>query len=413
VDIKRDATSDLLDSANWDKIFTEITAGEWDVLLLSPPCSTWSRARFRYAGKFGAKPLRSSTYVWGFPWLEASQRELADRGNFFIHQCIRAVKLQLSVGKFFLWEHPEDLGTTSQGDHPASIWQLPEVRALGANAATWALHQCNFGGSSSKPTRLLSNLPAALPLHMGWPKFSTSGSYDGPLPRCPHKWHEPLVGWQGDAYRTSGAEAYPPPLCQYFANLIMSLLHVLSSTEDLHVSNALPSAEDLAKLLPPGHLTTQDVTSLVPLLELEEPHLATGQKAGGAFFAGAYAKGGLVGLPFTSLAIFVNVQTKMHKDVYNAWEGNRVVLIGFSVRHTDDLPLEQLQLLRDLGFQLPSAPVAQGEEGAVGGQSVADTLAGPVIRDPVDHSALGAMDLMHAKEPHEFVDGLGLCSPGR
>ncbi|CAE7237298.1 unnamed protein product, partial [Symbiodinium microadriaticum] len=445
IDIKRDATSDLLDSANWDKIFTEITAGDWDVLLLSPPCSTWSRARFRYAGKFGAKPLRSSTYVWGFPWLEASQRELADRGNFFIHQCIRAVQLQLSVGKFFLWEHPEDLGTTSQGDHPASIWQLPEVRALGANAATWAIHQCNFGGSSSKPTRLLSNLPAALPLHMGWPKFATSGAYSGPLPRCHHKWHEPLVGWQGDSYRTSGAEAYPPPLCQYFANLIISPLQMLSSTEDLHVSTALPSAEDLAKLLPPGRLTNQDVASLVPLLELEEPHLATG-------------------LPFTSLAIFVNVQTQMHKDIYNApfdnlaiglsnfthgeiwcerssgtverlvkgvptkgvllavaqrpcvlpahecfhateaWEGNRVVLIGFSVRHIFNLPADQLQLLRDLGFQLPSAPVAQGEKGAVGVEPF----------DPFTSRAFGQpLTCRHAKEPHEFVDGLGLCSPGR
>ncbi|CAE7254008.1 unnamed protein product [Symbiodinium microadriaticum] len=316
-------------------------------------------------------------------------------------------------------------------------------------------------------------------------------------------------------------------------------------------------------------LTTQDVASLVPLLELEEPHLATGRLLAQTF----------PGLPFTSLAIFVNVQTKMHTDIYNApfdnlaiglsnfthgeiwcerssgtverlvkgvptkgvlldvtqrpcilpahacfhateaWEGNRVVLIGFSVRHIGNLPLEQLQLLRDLGFQLPSTPVAQGEKGAVGGQSVADTPSGPVIRDPgsssavshprasqsgadtpsgpvirdpVDHSALGAMDLMtlgcefqsaeglivvsdsesdkevsaaaslgpvppaspvehgfpkladgvgldtrataagvepfdpftsrafgqpltcrHAKEPHEFVDGLGLCSPGR
>ena len=313
------------------------------VLLLSPPCSTWSRARFRYAGKFGAKPLRNSAYVWGFPWLEASQRELADRGNFFIHQCIRAVQLQLSVGKFFLWEHPEDLGATSQGESPASIWQLAEVRALVANGATWALHQCDSGGSSSKPTRLLSNLPAALPLHMGWAQFTSSGFYSGALKRCKHRWHEPLVGWKGDAYRTSGAKAYPPPLCQHIAQLIMSPLQVLSSTDALQTSPALPSAEDLTCLLPSGRLTTQDAASLVPLLELEEPHLATGQKAGGAFFAGAYAKGGLVGLrkschsfphcvkifarllaqtfpgyPSTSLAIFVNVQTLMHKDVYNA-----------------------------------------------------------------------------------------------
>ena len=202
--------------------------------MLSPPCSTWSRARFRYSGKFGAKPLRNSTYVWGFPWLESSQRELADRGNLFIQQCARAVQLQLAAGKYFLWEHPEDLGRTSNGESPASIWQISEVRSLLSEAgSTWAINQCDLGGSSAKPTRLLSNLPAAVPLHMGWPAFGSSGEYAGPLKRCKHGWHEPLVGWQDGQYRTSGAEAYPPPLCQYFANLIISPLRVLSGTDTI------------------------------------------------------------------------------------------------------------------------------------------------------------------------------------
>ena len=89
-------------------------------------------------------------------------------------------------------------------------------------------------------------------------------------------------------------------------------------------------------MLPKDCVSVQDAVSLVPLLDLEEPHLAAGTLKGGAFFAGAYAKGGLAGLRkschshpgcvqvftkllfrlfpgyrFTSLAVFVNVQTSM------------------------------------------------------------------------------------------------------
>ena len=546
-------------------MFSEITNGDWDVIMLSPPCSTWSRARFRYSGKFGAKPLRNSTYVWGFPWLESSQRELADRGNLFIQQCARAVQLQLATGKYFLWEHPEDLGRTRNGESPASIWQIPEVRSLLSEAgSTWAINQCDLGGSSAKPTRLLSNLPAAVPLHMGWPTFGSSGEYAGPLKRCKHGWHEPLVGWQDGQYRTSGAEAYPPPLCRYFANLILSPLRVLSCTDSIS-SVSLPTAEDVASLLPKDHVSVQDAASLVPLLKLEEPHLAAGTLQGGAFFAGAYAKGGLVGLRkschshplciqvftrllcrlfpgcrFTSLAVFVNVQTSMHKDSYNdafpnlvvalsnfthgeiwqedpsgpvqrsvqgspragvlldvakapvvlhahssfhatePWEGNRIVLVGFSVRHVQDLPPEHQLLLTSLGFRwqhasitpgakgvassvpfIPQAPTAAGKDASTGepvarspqesGPSGKRTASGETVArspqepgscggpfpsspksrglpssdpnadepyvesfDPATSRAFGQpLVCRHAKEYHEFVDGLGLCSPGR
>ena len=448
VDVKRDAASDLLDPAIWESLVAEITNGEWDVIMLSPPCSTWSRARFRYSGKFGAKPLRNSTYVWGFPWLESSQRELADRGNFFIQQCARAVRSQVAAGKYFLWEHPEDLGRTVNGESPASIWQLPEIRSFVLEAgSTWAINQCDLGAGSAKPTRLLSNLPAAIPLHMGWPAFGPSGEYAGPLLRCRHGWHEPLIGWQQGQYRTSGAEAYPPPLCQYFATLIVSPLRVLTSTETVSALR-LPTAEDVASMLPKGCVSVQDAASLVPLLELEEPHLAAGTHKGGAFFAGAYAKRGLVGLRrschthptcilvftkllcrlfpgfrFTSLAVFVNVQTSMHKDIYNdacpnlvvalsdfkqgaiwqedptgpvqrsvqgtlrsgvlldvakapvllhahscfhatePWEGQRVVLVGFSVRHVQDLSSHHKALLDRLGFRWQPASVAQEAKG--------------------------------------------------
>ena len=48
IDICRDGTkSDLSKKALWDSLEKEICSGAWDVVILSPPCSTFSRARYR------------------------------------------------------------------------------------------------------------------------------------------------------------------------------------------------------------------------------------------------------------------------------------------------------------------------------------------------------------------------------
>ena len=205
--------------------------------------------------------------------------------------------------------------------------------------------------------------------------------------------------------------------------------------------------------------------------------MAAGTLKGGAFFAGAYAKGGLVGLRrschthptciqvftkllcrlfpgfrFTSLAVFVNVQTSMHKDIYNdafpnlvvalsdfkhgaiwqedptgpvqrsvqgvlrsgvlldvakapvllmpttcfhasePWEGQRVVLVGFSVRHVQELSSQQKALLDRLGFRWQLASVAQEAKGVAAsfpsfgkGAASVETVA----RSPQEPESLG------------------------
>ena len=116
---------DFLDDENREEYIACIVAGQIDVIILSLPCGSWSRAN--WANNKG-------------------QRRRAERGNALVHFSIRAIvtaqqrKAEGSLVRCFL-EHPEDLGRV--GPHslhqrvPAAIWQLDEVRkAFGDNKAT-------------------------------------------------------------------------------------------------------------------------------------------------------------------------------------------------------------------------------------------------------------------------------------
>ncbi|CAE7430284.1 unnamed protein product, partial [Symbiodinium sp. CCMP2456] len=237
---------------------------------------------------------------------------------------------------------------------------------------------------------------------------------------------------------------YPPSLCKYLATFLVSPLRLES-------------------------VSIQDASSLVPLLDLEEPHLAANTHKGGAFFAGAYAKGGLVGLRkacqlqsrctkvfahllarlfpgfyFTSLAVFVNVPTAMHRDVHNAPYPNIIVALsdfkngqiwqedpaGQVLRQVQGSDRKSYSVSGIFGATHASHPGGlaelmtmgidfQSTEGLV---VVSDTESEPEAGkdtsvapfDPVTSRAFGQpLTCRHSKEYHEFVDGLGLCSPGR
>ena len=51
---------DLLDSETAAKIEARISEGDFDLIILSPPCASWSRAN--YAGGVGPKPCRSKEF---------------------------------------------------------------------------------------------------------------------------------------------------------------------------------------------------------------------------------------------------------------------------------------------------------------------------------------------------------------
>ena len=93
------------------------------------------------------------------------QQRRADNGNEFIHFSIRAIITAQGAKRrgrrvMSLLEHPEDLGRVPRGV-PASIWQLPELRAAFGefDFVTVAGYQCQFEGvDRPKPTRLLSDI---------------------------------------------------------------------------------------------------------------------------------------------------------------------------------------------------------------------------------------------------------------
>ena len=436
-DIRRDPSFDLSSAQSWQCILEKIKTGHYDVLMLSPPCGTYSRARHRSLGKGGPVPLRSSLYPWGFPWLSTTNQAKAQLANFFVKQCFLAIESQIQANKFWMLEHPEDLGKTKSGEFSASIWQLPELRALvDMSGSTWAVHQCIFGAETSKPTRLASNLPACAQLGKSWPSLSSGGDYAGPLLCCPHGSRPPLIGFRHGQFATSGAEAYPSAFCKYLAQFILSAL-AAANTGDISSSE---DAEQLSRRLLQGSPTVPSALSVALRLPREDAHKATMAQHGGAFYAGAFLRGGLYGLRaacrshpnsvqvftallrqhfpgrlFSSLGVFVNIQTAMHRDSRNAahpnllfalssftggqvwcespegtvsrivqgvptpgvllevadspqvldahrcfhctepWEGTRVVLIGFSV-DVSGLPTPDVQLLLHLGFVLVPAP---------------------------------------------------------
>ena len=144
-----------------------------------------------------------------------------------VERTFEAIRRAHAVGTRCLMEHPEDLGVTSSGEVPASIWRYPDTRDLQAEtgSVTWALFQCVFLALTSKPTRLMSDLPAAkLEPFQGWPSCNASMECRGPLPHaCPHGGHRyKLIGKaKGGGFRTSPSASYPPEMCRWLALFIV------------------------------------------------------------------------------------------------------------------------------------------------------------------------------------------------
>ena len=134
-----------------------------------------------------------------------------------MRQTLEALEAAVSSGTPFFLEHPEDLGIYRTDLTPASIWRLPELRDLAsrAGATRWALYQRRYGAASAKPTGVLSTLPFDNDFGIiGWPRFTTSGSYAGPLSRMV------APAMKMGVKHTAPSAAYPFALCMRVAQAI-------------------------------------------------------------------------------------------------------------------------------------------------------------------------------------------------
>ncbi|CAE6925361.1 unnamed protein product [Symbiodinium sp. CCMP2592] len=131
--------------------------------------------------------------------------------------------LQVQNSEWDVVLHPEDLGMTTTGHTPASIWQFPEAAVLFTHeqVVTFAIYQCHYGAHTPKPTRFLSSIAATFGMRfMGPPRFDSADKYLGPLPKyCGHRHSNRLLG----AANTAAAAAYPPDLCKAIASWTFSV----------------------------------------------------------------------------------------------------------------------------------------------------------------------------------------------
>ena len=190
LDILRNKLHDLSKTSQQEFYLDLIGNNMFDVVVSSPPCDTFSRAKM--ANLLGPKPTRDREHPRGLPSLP---RELFLRnklGNILADFSFKACLTQLKCnpGGSLIKEHPEDLGKVIYGPFagrtPASIWQWKEHdECISLGATSLGLRQCDFGTDYVKPTRLLIKVDAALPaeFYCGKPAFSTEGVYIGPIPK--------------------------------------------------------------------------------------------------------------------------------------------------------------------------------------------------------------------------------------
>ena len=239
VDIQNSPEWDLTKGGAQSSLLQRIKSGEFDVVLITPPCSTWSRVRG--ANCRGPPMIRSRQYVWGFPWLSGKHSKDAELGNVLIEfmldvldaleQCpvTPAGHVVLVFG-----EHPEDLGVAYREEDgvlmdPASIWQLPRLRKHVEDPSplhlfTVVFNQCCWGAPYRKPTRLIANLEQLRSWGAcDWPQFDAHGHYAGPVLSCQCKPTVTLARSAHDAgFRTSTTSSYPPQMDGALAQAILA-----------------------------------------------------------------------------------------------------------------------------------------------------------------------------------------------
>ncbi|CAJ1392764.1 unnamed protein product [Effrenium voratum] len=224
-DMLRNPDHDLTDEGKRQGILEQIKGGKCAVIIVTPPCGTWSRVT--WANHFGPKPVQDEARPWGYPSLSEKLQKRADEGNIMIVLFIDILMLLGTTWCDLIARRPYFLGKWVS---PASIWKLPDLRnaaeKLGGMQSI-ALHQCNWGAPTPKPTRLLTDLPLhASFLYNQWPQLDGQGRYLGPLPRhCGHNHKYGLAKQHPEeAFRTPAASTYPADMDAALAAAINQVL---------------------------------------------------------------------------------------------------------------------------------------------------------------------------------------------
>ena len=216
----------LLEVEAQDSFIRRVSEGEFDLVIVTPPCNTFSRAVFQKDK--GPKPIRDKQWPKGFPWLEKEARDRAEESNSLVDFSISILQAASVAKRPSSWrctrswlEFPEDLGRAPLGV-PASIWQRSELRAL-PGMERRSFFQCEVAAVDySKATGVMTDIAGffeGFPSYPGWPEHDEECRYLGPLPPvCRHGGHPGLRGKDEDGnWKTGPTGAYPAEICRHMA----------------------------------------------------------------------------------------------------------------------------------------------------------------------------------------------------
>ena len=217
IDVSVDPALDLTQDTVLRSLEVAFEFGFFHAAVAGPPCSTWSRARFRHQVDGGPRPLRTRDEPWGRTDISFTPDEVKKMrlGTKLLLATLRLFRALSRAGGVFLLEHPRDPGAPP---YP-SIWNLDEVRALQqqSGAKLIDLDQCMFGQEAQKGTNILA---------------TTHGAVEALELRCGHQSHvSVLKGTNADgSFRTAAAQTYPSALCRAMAStIVQSLEHMLQT----------------------------------------------------------------------------------------------------------------------------------------------------------------------------------------
>lgn len=249
VDIQIKPHLDITKESVQQQLLSKIAAGRYFAVLLSPPCSTFTRVT--WANRRGPRPVRSFVKLRGFTRLSWPERKRANWGNILTDFSFEAFEKQMvHADAMALYENPEDLGAIRAGENrgirPGSMWQFEKFSELLRldNVDTAAFYQADFGTDYLKPTRLLLGGFSVLPeqLVAGQPCFDDQGFYVGPLAKRSAK--RQLVGNVGSHFATKGSEQWPSKMCKWIATAILEKFSALQATAVLADDGDLGTTSD-------------------------------------------------------------------------------------------------------------------------------------------------------------------------
>jgi hypothetical protein len=199
-DLEYGTACDLTYKPNLEALIGRIRVGEFSVVLIATPCSSWSRAR-RSDGR-GPGPLRDDTdFLWsGLPGLSLRDQERIQNGNKLVLISTRLAREAIAAGAAVILENP----STSR------LWLTKPILSLISRGVVVKTHFCQYNCPWKKATKFLV-------VNAGSPGLLTCMGARGVCSRT-NKHHIHLKGRDPTGvFWTHRAQPYPTALCDVLA----------------------------------------------------------------------------------------------------------------------------------------------------------------------------------------------------